>query len=103
VSTAAFRAAAEKNEMPVLVHAAYLINLGSPTPHTYERSRVSLAHALRRGAAVGAAGVVVHTGSCVNAGSREAALVTGSARPVASRSSSRHPADRTPMPRTSSF
>lgn len=74
VSVAAFRAAAEKNEMSVLVHAAYLINLGSPTPLTYERSRLSLAHALRRGAEVGAAGVVVHTGSGVAAGSREGAM-----------------------------
>ncbi|MGH9261939.1 MAG: TIM barrel protein, partial [Acidimicrobiales bacterium] len=74
VSAAAFRTAAEENEMPVLVHSAYLINLGSPTPHTYERSRDNLAHAVRRGAEVGAAGVIVHTGSCVVAGNREAAL-----------------------------
>nr|WP_246211775.1 deoxyribonuclease IV [Phytoactinopolyspora alkaliphila] len=70
----AFRTAAEERAMPVLVHANYLINLGSPTVQTYERSKDSLTHALHRGRAVGAAGVVVHTGSCVAAGNRDAAL-----------------------------
>nr|WP_205740730.1 deoxyribonuclease IV [Haloactinopolyspora alba] len=64
---AAFRDAARAAEMPVLVHSPYLINLGSPTTHTYERSAASVAHALRRGRDVGASGVVVHTGSCVDA------------------------------------
>lgn len=70
----AFRTAAGELGMPVLVHAPYLINLGSPTELTYERSKASLAHALRRGREVGAVGVVVHTGSCVADGSRDAAM-----------------------------
>ncbi|WP_129669211.1 deoxyribonuclease IV [Phytoactinopolyspora endophytica] len=71
---AAFRAAAESLAMPVLVHSAYLINLGSPTRQTFERSAASLTHAIRRGRHVGASGVVVHTGSCVAEGNRDAAL-----------------------------
>jgi deoxyribonuclease IV len=70
----AFRAAAEARRMPVLVHANYLINLGSPTAQTYERSKESVAHAVRRGRDVGATGVVVHTGSCVAEGNRDTAL-----------------------------
>ncbi|WP_216853355.1 deoxyribonuclease IV [Phytoactinopolyspora halotolerans] len=72
--SASFRGAAEELEMPVLVHSAYLINLGSPTTQTYERSVASLTHAMRRGRDVGAAGVVVHTGSCVAESNRDAAL-----------------------------
>jgi deoxyribonuclease IV len=54
--------------LPVFVHAAYLINLGSPDPVTRRRSAASLAHSLRRGREIGARGVVVHTGSAVDAG-----------------------------------
>ncbi|HSI93936.1 MAG TPA: deoxyribonuclease IV [Jiangellaceae bacterium] len=71
---AAFRAGAAAHDLTVMIHSAYLVNLGSPTPLTYERSIASVAHALARGAAVGAAGVVVHTGSCVAVGGRDAAL-----------------------------
>lgn len=71
---AAFRSAAADRGLAVLVHSAYLVNLGSPTAPTYDRSIASVAHALGRGAAVGARGVVVHTGSGVAAGSRDAAL-----------------------------
>jgi deoxyribonuclease-4 len=74
VTDAAFRRAAEERSLQVLVHAPYLVNLGSPTPLTYERSRASLAHAVRRGRETGAAGIVVHTGSSVAGNSREAAL-----------------------------
>ncbi|AYY15530.1 deoxyribonuclease IV [Actinobacteria bacterium YIM 96077] len=73
-SDAAFRACAAARSMPVLVHAPYLVNVGSPTPLTYERSKASVAHAMRRGHEVGASGVVVHTGSCVAQGSRDAAM-----------------------------
>ncbi|MBA9006632.1 deoxyribonuclease IV [Thermomonospora cellulosilytica] len=51
--------------VPVFVHANYLINVGSPTPETLEKSLASIRHALRRGHAVGAGGVVIHTGSSV--------------------------------------
>jgi deoxyribonuclease-4 len=50
----------------VFIHAPYLVNLGSPTPATYERSVASVAHNLRRAAEIGAEGVVVHTGSFVD-------------------------------------
>jgi deoxyribonuclease-4 len=48
------------------VHAPYLINLGSPTPQTYENSLASTSYALARAARIGAKGVVVHTGSAVD-------------------------------------
>lgn len=51
--------------LPVFVHAPYLVNFGSPSPQTLARSRSALEFALRRGAAVGARGVVVHAGSAV--------------------------------------
>jgi deoxyribonuclease-4 len=51
--------------MPVFVHAPYLINFGSPSPQTLTRSVDALLFSLRRGAAVGARGVVMHAGSAV--------------------------------------
>jgi deoxyribonuclease-4 len=51
--------------MPVFVHAPYLINFGSPSPETLAKSRDALEFSLRRGAAIGAAGVVLHAGSAV--------------------------------------
>jgi deoxyribonuclease-4 len=56
----------EQNDLPVFVHAPYLINLGSPSPETIENSVASIRHALQRGAVIGARGVVVHTGSAVS-------------------------------------
>ena len=66
---AALRAAG----LPVYVHASYLINLGSADELTAARSVSALEHALRRGAEIGARGVVVHTGSAVGA-DRDTAL-----------------------------
>lgn len=74
VAESAFAEAAAARGLTVLIHSAYLINLGSPTELTYTRSIDSIAHAFARGAGVGAAGVVVHTGSSVALASREAAL-----------------------------
>lgn len=54
------------SELPVFVHAAYLVNFGSPSPDTLARSVESVRHALRRGREIGARGVVVHTGSAVS-------------------------------------
>jgi deoxyribonuclease-4 len=51
--------------MPVFVHATYLVNLGSGSPEVAGNSADAVAHALRRGAEIGARGVVVHTGSAV--------------------------------------
>ncbi|NYG56254.1 deoxyribonuclease IV [Nocardioides perillae] len=62
----AFRAGLEaRGGMRAFVHTPYLVNLGSPTPATYERSVAVVAHNLRRAAEIGAEGVVVHTGSYV--------------------------------------
>ncbi len=60
--------------MRVFVHAPYLVNLGSPTAATYEKSVATVAHNLKRAAEIGAEGVVVHTGSCVDAGTLEVAM-----------------------------
>ena len=68
---AAFRAATAERGLRVFIHAPYLVNLGSPTPATYERSVASVAHNLRRAAEIGAEGVVVHTGSFVDPGDGE--------------------------------
>ncbi|MER7277405.1 deoxyribonuclease IV [Dactylosporangium sp. NPDC000244] len=58
------------------VHAALLVNLGSPTEATVERSVATLEHALRRGQAIGARGVVFHAGSAVDAEHAEKAFAT---------------------------
>src|SRR5512134_1363581 len=63
---AAFRDACSEAGMRVFIHSPYLVNLGSPTPATYEKSVASVAHNLRRAAEIGAEGVVVHTGSFVD-------------------------------------
>ncbi|MEU0314247.1 deoxyribonuclease IV [Nocardioides sp. NPDC006273] len=62
----AFRAEIERRGMRAFIHAPYLVNLGSPTPATYEKSAALVAHNLRRAADIGAEGVVVHTGSFVS-------------------------------------
>jgi deoxyribonuclease IV len=50
---------------PVFVHAPYLINVGSPDDLLRDRSQELLCHCLRRGADIGARGVVVHAGSAI--------------------------------------
>ncbi|MFW6641113.1 deoxyribonuclease IV [Nocardiopsis algeriensis] len=62
-----------RTDLPVFVHAPYLINLGTPGEETAQKSVRSLEHALTRAAQIGARGVVVHTGSAV-AGTREEGL-----------------------------
>jgi deoxyribonuclease-4 len=47
----------------VVIHASYLINLASNDDVVRGKSLEAMAHALRAGAAIGAAGVVVHPGS----------------------------------------
>ncbi|GAB3994645.1 deoxyribonuclease IV [Nocardioides marmoraquaticus] len=71
---AAFRDGAAAAGVRTFVHTPYLVNLGSPTVTTYERSVASVAHNLARAAAIGAEGVVVHTGSAVADGSVETAM-----------------------------
>ena len=62
----AFREATAELGMRVLIHTPYLVNLGSPTMTTLERSAALVAHNLRRAVEIGAEGVVVHTGSDVD-------------------------------------
>ncbi|WP_240311606.1 deoxyribonuclease IV [Nocardioides houyundeii] len=66
VQDARFRTACAERGLRVFAHAPYLVNLGSPTAATYEKSAAVLAHNLRRGRELGAEGVVVHTGSYVD-------------------------------------
>jgi deoxyribonuclease IV len=51
------------SDVPVFVHATYMINLGSGNQEVAAKSADAVAHALLRGAEIGARGVVVHTGS----------------------------------------
>lgn len=60
------------SQIPVFVHATYMINLGSGNPEVAARSADAVAHALRRGADIGARGVVVHTGSAAGWAARDA-------------------------------
>ena len=60
------------SQIPVFVHATYMINLGSGNPEVAARSADAVAHALRRGADIGARGVVVHTGSAAGWAARAA-------------------------------
>jgi deoxyribonuclease-4 len=69
-----FRSRCAAAKIPTFVHAAYLVNLGSPTPATLENSVLSLRHALMRAAAIGARGVVVHAGSAVTLSSKPEAM-----------------------------
>ncbi|NYJ01902.1 deoxyribonuclease-4 [Nocardioides thalensis] len=61
-----FRVATAEAGMRVVIHTPYLVNLGSPTPSTFENSAALVAHNLRRAVQIGAEGVVVHTGSYVD-------------------------------------
>lgn len=70
----AFRALCEEHDVRAYIHTPYLVNLGSPTPATVEHSVASIRHNLQRGKAIGARGVVVHTGSCVSEGTYDQAL-----------------------------
>lgn len=69
-----FRSACAERGIRVFVHAPYLCNFGSPTELTRERSAAAVRHSLRRGARIGASGVVVHAGSAVDVGHRDLAL-----------------------------
>ena len=69
-----FRDGCGERGVPVFIHASLLVNLGSPTEETVERSAQTLAHALRRGRAIGAEGVVFHAGSAVAEGHADAAM-----------------------------
>jgi deoxyribonuclease-4 len=70
----AFRDHCATAERPVFVHATFLVNLGSPTPATVERSEASLRHAVERARKLGARGVVFHAGSAVAGTRRDEAM-----------------------------
>ncbi|WP_203834789.1 deoxyribonuclease IV [Winogradskya humida] len=61
-----FRDGCGERGLPAYIHASLLVNLGSPTELTVERSVDTLTHALRRGKAIGASAVVYHAGSSVD-------------------------------------
>ncbi|MFF3495018.1 deoxyribonuclease IV [Streptomyces sp. NPDC002795] len=69
-----FRERCAAENIPAYVHAPYLINFGSHTEATVDKSVDSLRHSLRRARAIGALGVVVHTGSATGGRDREVAL-----------------------------
>jgi deoxyribonuclease IV len=61
---AAFKEAmAASSVEAVVIHAVYLINCASKDKELRKKSQASLAHALRIGDAIGAAGVVLHPGA----------------------------------------
>jgi deoxyribonuclease-4 len=61
---AAFREAMEASKVEaVIIHAVYLINCASRDKELRVKSQNSLAHALRIGDGIGAAGVVLHPGA----------------------------------------
>lgn len=62
-SLAFARAAGDKGLDPVVIHAPYLINLASPDEIIWEKSVFLLRWTLQRGALLGAAYVIFHTGS----------------------------------------
>ena len=71
-----FRGSCADRRMPVFVHAPYLCNFGSPTEATRDKTAAAVLHSMRRGARIGARGVVVHAGSAVDPGARDVALKT---------------------------
>jgi deoxyribonuclease-4 len=71
---ALFRTGCAERGLPLYIHASLLVNLGSPTALTVERSIDTLAHALSRGAAIGATAVVFHAGSSVDPAHDDKAL-----------------------------
>jgi deoxyribonuclease IV len=56
-----------ERDVPAFIHASLLVNIASPTGATVARSAETLDHSLRRGAAIGARGVVFHAGNAVDA------------------------------------
>ncbi|MBT2228869.1 deoxyribonuclease IV [Nonomuraea sp. NEAU-A123] len=58
-------AALAESGVDTFVHVPYLANFGSPNPETLAGSVELVRYTLRRGAEIGAKGVVVHTGSAV--------------------------------------
>jgi deoxyribonuclease IV len=75
---AAFRAAMSASSIDaVLIHAVYLLNCASEDRDIRAKSLASLTHSLRVGAAIGAAGVVLHPGSAKQGHTGEAIARAG--------------------------
>jgi deoxyribonuclease-4 len=62
----AFGAGCAERGVAAFVHACLLVNIGSPTPATVERSIDCLRHGLTRARQIGAEAVVFHAGSAVD-------------------------------------
>lgn len=62
---AAFVEGCAERDVPAFIHTPFLVNVGSPTAATVDRSIASIEHNLRRGVELGVRGVVVHAGSAV--------------------------------------
>jgi deoxyribonuclease-4 len=98
MSDEAFRVACVNRGVPVFVHAPYLINFGSPDERTLAASTRALAFSLRRGAAIGAHGVVLHAGWSVGAPpARALRQVREHLLPVLDSVSAQSSARRTPL------
>lgn len=67
----AFRNAHAKRPQPVVAHAAYLINLGSPNEDVRSKSRTGLADELVRCERLGVSGLVLHPGAHLGSGASE--------------------------------
>ncbi|MDI6815702.1 MAG: deoxyribonuclease IV [Actinomycetota bacterium] len=75
-----FRAACTQYGIsPVVVHAPYLVNLGTPDEKIYARSKATVANGLRVCDIIGSPYYVVHTGSSVSSTKRDGMLRVGAA------------------------
>lgn len=63
---------ATPNFAPPIAHATYLINLGTPNPDLYEKSRAAFAEELERCQTLAIPGLVIHPGSAVGTTPEEA-------------------------------
>ncbi len=68
-----FRTAVKENGIhSVFAHDAYLINIGSPNPEIYEKSKKALKMEVERATVLGLAAVVMHPGAHMNSGEETA-------------------------------
>ena len=75
---AAFREAMDASPIgAVIIHAVYLLNTASEDPEIRDKTLASLTQSLTVGAGIGAAGVVLHTGSAKTGDVGEAIVRAG--------------------------
>lgn len=65
---ASFRTKREEADVPVFVHALYLVNLGAPDDEIYAKSVETMRSTMDAACAIDAEGVVFHVGSHLGAG-----------------------------------